>query len=373
MEKARWSEADGRLRLTAEAGTLFDDGLQHWNDGVLRLMGWDERTGRAFAEAVIDRAGGPELWMRAGTAARSEALVQAGQALFPEPKESSHWDLRALEDLSALGRPLETLWTRALAGDAAWAVAGSRQPAHGVLLSRHGGKAAPAEAPEYEEAYFEGGLQGYGYGQLEAQAWRMEKARRQAGQLDGLLRFHGALPGDRAPRLLDVGSGYGHLRQAAAGLGWKHAGVELSRHAADAAKKAFNFGTQHGVLADHAEGGYDLITMMDLVEHVADPVDLLLQARERLVPGGLCVIRTPNLLALEREVFGHRYHSFKAEHLHSFSVGSLSQVLLKAGLAPVHASTEAHLFKGFLGADNQLLARELRGSDILAAGQKAAA
>lgn len=370
-----WGEDAGRLRAKQGAWTVFDDSAEHWSQGVLRLMQWSEAEGRGFVEAAVLEAGGAGAWAQAAYPEKVGALSRAGAKAWPEPAASANWSASDLKALRPLGRDLDTYWTRALAADASLAVAGTLAPAHGVLLQRTAqGSVALAEAPAYEEEYFEGGQGGYGYGQLEAQSgWRMEKARRQARQLQALLSFHGAAPTGRPVRFLDVGSGYGYLRQGGQELGWHHEGLELSKHACAAAQRFFGFETFQGLLDQHPGRDFDVLAMMDLVEHVSDPVALLRQAAQRLVPGGLCVIRTPNLLAVEREVFGHRYHSFKREHLQCFSPESLAWALEAAGLEAVHVSTEAHLFKGLLGDATQVLARLLRGSDILAAGQKKAA
>ena len=367
-----WRREEGRVTAGAEGRLVFTDSAEHWDQGVLRLMQWSPDQGRAFVEASVAKAGGPGPWLGAGAAGRIRALAAAANEAWPEPPAAKDWAPQALLGFHALGVPLDRFWTRALAGDASLAMAGSSRLEHGLLLRRQeDGPVAVAEAPAYEEAYFEGGQGGYGYGQLEAQSdWRLEKGRRQVGQLQAFLEQGRALPSGRAVRFLDVGSGYGYLRQGAQEAGWQHEGLELSRHACAAARRFFGFDSFQGTLDRHPGRGFDVLAMMDLIEHVADPVALLLQAAERLVPGGLCVVRTPNLMAVEREVFGHRYHSFKAEHLHCFSPRSLKAAFRAAGFEPLAVSTEAHLLQGFLGPEAQVLAGEGRGSDILAAGQK---
>ena len=368
----QWLESGSRLQARQGERLVFDDSAEHWRDGVLRLMQWSPDQGRAFVESAVDQAGGAEAWGAAPTASRADAMKRAGALAWPEPAGAEAWTASDRQGFLSLGQPLDVFWTRALAGDSSVALAGTQAPAHGVLLQRDAqGRAVLAQAPAYEEAYFEGAQGGYGYGRLEEQSlWRMEKARRQARQLQAFLGFAGAIPEGRAIRFLDVGSGYGYLRQAAQELGWQHEGLELSKHACAAAQRFFGFESFQGFLDQHPGRGFDCLAMMDLLEHVSDPVGLLAQAAERLVPGGLCVVRTPNLLALEREVFGHRYHSFKREHLQCFSPESLALTLQAAGLDPIHLSTEAHLFQGLLGPGVQVLARLLRGSDILAVGQK---
>jgi hypothetical protein len=94
--------------------------------------------------------------------------------------------------------------------------------------------------------------------------------------------------------------------------------------------------------------------------------------KELLAPRGLCVIRTPNLAAVELRVFGGWYHSFKQEHLHYFSPESLSWTLEQGALAPVFLTSDSHLLSGFLGPALDRYARLLAGSDLFAVGQRPA-
>ena len=176
-------------------------------------------------------------------------------------------------------------------------------------------------------------------------------------------------------RILDVGSGYGYFLRAAQDRGWQAEGTEISHHAATVAQAEYGLDTFVGTLSDFFERGvrepYDVLSMFDVVEHVEDPVALLRIAGELLKPGGMCVIRTPNLLSIEARVFGNDYHSLKREHLHYFSGASLCHAMERAGLVPAFLTTESHLLKGFLGRALQGFACRLEGSDLFAVAQKA--
>ena len=172
--------------------------------------------------------------------------------------------------------------------------------------------------------------------------------------------------------LLDVGSGYGYFRMAAAKRGWQTDGIEVSHHAIAAAREDFELETFHGTLEEFSAKSsrrYDLITLFDTLEHVNDPIALLKSVQRLLNPGGLSVVRTPNLAALEARVFKSYYHSLKREHLHYFSPTSLCFAMQTAGLEPVFLTSESHLLRGFF-QDVSGFARLLQGSDLFAIAGK---
>jgi predicted TPR repeat methyltransferase len=112
-------------------------------------------------------------------------------------------------------------------------------------------------------------------------------------------------------------------------------GVEVSKTIARHAVEHFGFDTVHvGSLqsAPYADATFDLITMWDVVEHVANPRALLIRARELLKPGGLLVLETQNIDSAFARVLGRRWHHFKhAEHIYHFTASSLRQLLGAAG------------------------------------------
>lgn len=370
---AFWEERGDHIRLISEDRILIEDSIDHWRNGVLRLMGWNAVQGKEFARAAVLASGGDETWFSLGLNGRLDAMMLAFRKLYPEPAGAAKWYSASLDGLTSLSRPLSGYWFYSLAGDDEYAIARVTGLTHGVLLRRDDlDRPIFAVAPEYEDEYFEGGQVGYGYGNLEDQEeWRLQKSRRQAQKLSQLVDTYVGQPAGLSRRLLDVGSGYGYLRAAIAELGWEHEGVELSGHATSVARRLFGFPSFVGKLEDVPWSNFDLITLMDLVEHVLDPVQLLREVCDRLAPRGICVIRTPNLLSQEARVFGGFYHSLKREHLHVFSLESLNWCCEAAGMVPVFSATEAHLFRGFIGSGVDEAAAKLEGSDIFAAFRRA--
>ena len=103
---------------------------------------------------------------------------------------------------------------------------------------------------------------------------------------------------------LDVGCGAGLLTEPLARLGAKVTGVDASPEVIAVAREhAATMGLEIDYrVADVAglDGKFDLVTAMEVVEHVADPAAFVSALAKRLAPGGLLVMSTPNATALSR-------------------------------------------------------------------------
>lgn len=108
----------------------------------------------------------------------------------------------------------------------------------------------------------------------------------------------------RAPRgrLLDVGSGAGHLLEAARRRGWDVTGVELDEDSAEQSRRLYGLDP---IVAPFALGlvgdeTFDAVTFHHSLEHFADPVEALAAARAALRPGGVLHVVVPNLRTVDR-------------------------------------------------------------------------
>ena len=98
---------------------------------------------------------------------------------------------------------------------------------------------------------------------------------------------------------LDVGCGAGLLCEPLARLGAETTGVdaalaniEAARRHAEGAGLAVDY--RHGELAGLGLGQFDLVTSMEVLEHVADKPAFVAQLARHLAPGGLTILSTPN-------------------------------------------------------------------------------
>jgi SAM-dependent methyltransferase len=95
-------------------------------------------------------------------------------------------------------------------------------------------------------------------------------------------------------RFLDVGCYYGFGVHVAKHLfGWEAIGVDPSG-AAKRGRSELGVDVRTGLLDEVGDiGTFDLVLASEVVEHVAEPVPLLVQIRERLAPTGFVVLTTP--------------------------------------------------------------------------------
>jgi SAM-dependent methyltransferase len=114
--------------------------------------------------------------------------------------------------------------------------------------------------------------------------------------------------------------------------------VEPSRWSADRAR-ARGLQVVDGTLAaaDLPEGSFDVVTMWDVVEHLADPLSELRRARRLLRPGGLLALSTMNVEAWFPRLLGRRWPWYMQMHLYYFTPRTLGRMLERAGFRMVEA------------------------------------
>jgi 2-polyprenyl-6-hydroxyphenyl methylase/3-demethylubiquinone-9 3-methyltransferase len=100
---------------------------------------------------------------------------------------------------------------------------------------------------------------------------------------------------------LDVGCGAGLLAEPLARLGASVTAVDAAPELIEVAK---THAAGQGLTIDYRatgvedlDGKFDLVTAMEVVEHVADPQDFIDALAARLAPGGLMILSTPNRTA----------------------------------------------------------------------------
>jgi 2-polyprenyl-6-hydroxyphenyl methylase/3-demethylubiquinone-9 3-methyltransferase len=97
---------------------------------------------------------------------------------------------------------------------------------------------------------------------------------------------------------LDVGCGAGLLCEPLARLGARVTGIDAAPEVIAVAREhAATMGLEidyRNAAVEQIDGQFDLVTSLEVIEHVADPSAFLKSLAARLAPGGLLILSTPN-------------------------------------------------------------------------------
>jgi 2-polyprenyl-3-methyl-5-hydroxy-6-metoxy-1,4-benzoquinol methylase len=163
-------------------------------------------------------------------------------------------------------------------------------------------------------------------------AFHQREARRNLAVLTRLRRPPG--------RLLDIGCSSGLFLAAARDAGWQVRGLEYSPDSAQMARQQHGLAVVTGELGSDTfePSSFDVVTLWDVIEHVPDPRTVLARIGPLLAPGGLLLLKTPNIdglyPALSFKVarrLGFWGHPEPPGHLYQFSAATMSAMARSVG------------------------------------------
>ena len=138
----------------------------------------------------------------------------------------------------------------------------------------------------------------------------------------------------RGPRLLDLGFGRGYVLKLARAYGFETYGLDSSTFLAGKLEPEFGRRICRGTLGlDRIPwDSFDAIVMSHVAEHLADPVAVLHEVRQKLNPGGVLCIAVPDMDSLQLRIFGKNWDVVSPlVHYQYFNEASLSRLLTTCG------------------------------------------
>ncbi len=200
----------------------------------------------------------------------------------------------------------------------------------------------------YDDAYYRGaGPDPYVDYETEYRDWRASDRGLEFHDLARIAEAHfpatGAHPGTAAPlRWLDFGCGAGgflkflRARGALAGRALELTGHDVGSYA-DLLRDRDGFRILGlDALAQETEASFDVISLIEVIEHLPAPLDPLRLIARLLKPGGLLLLTTGNLEspAARRAGLAYRYCAPEI-HVSLFNPRALAALYRRAGLEPI--------------------------------------
>jgi SAM-dependent methyltransferase len=147
-------------------------------------------------------------------------------------------------------------------------------------------------------------------------------------------------------RLLQVGCGYGLLLDEARRRGYEVEGVELSAAAARHARERLRLPVQEIAIEEAQLAGkrYDALLLVDVLEHLDEPIAVLDRLLATLAPGGALLIVTPDPSSRTARVAGGRWWCYVPAHCCLVPRKTLTELLGARGLVVVEDSFSVHSF-----------------------------
>ena len=149
--------------------------------------------------------------------------------------------------------------------------------------------------------------------------------------------------------ILDVGCSNGSFVSITNSLGLQSEGVDPSEKAvANGLKKGLNLHVGFLDEVSFPDNSFDAITLYEVIEHIADPVDLLKECARILHPEGILLLGTGNVNSWTRSFRKNRWDFKEMEkhggHINFFSPKSLAILAPRVGFKAIKVNTHSVKF-----------------------------
>jgi 2-polyprenyl-3-methyl-5-hydroxy-6-metoxy-1,4-benzoquinol methylase len=146
--------------------------------------------------------------------------------------------------------------------------------------------------------------------------------------LGNIINFEFPLTGGK---ILDFGCNAGLFLSEAKKFGYEIYGIELSEAAIDYAQKKFGIKSikkgGEEKIAEFSDNYFDAITVLDVLEHVWSPADILDKIYPKLKPGGIFAATLPNIDSFLARILKNRWYFLVPAHLSYFSKKSIQYLM----------------------------------------------
>lgn len=183
----------------------------------------------------------------------------------------------------------------------------------------------------YSDSYYKGGMDNLTYRDYEAERKALAKGFRR--RLSRLKKYS---PGGH---LLDVGCALGFLLAEARDMGWTPFGVDRADYGIAWAKKNLGLENLHAGSIETAgfeDASFDAVTMMDVLEHLSDPVAEVKAIARVIKPSGVFMLDAWDIGSATAKFLGKSWPIMAPpDHLFFFDRTTVARLLGLAGFEVV--------------------------------------
>jgi len=161
-----------------------------------------------------------------------------------------------------------------------------------------------------------------------------------------LNRVHTILKFQNTPgRALEVGCSTGILLSLLKNRNWEVWGVEPSESALAAKKKGIRIINKFFQDAKLPGEYFDVVILNHTLEHLENPLSILIKAKSLLKKKGIIFIDVPNFGSLSARLLGkHWAYLMPEEHIWHFTPVTLKKLIRKSGFKPIYIHTQSGIF-----------------------------
>ncbi len=133
-------------------------------------------------------------------------------------------------------------------------------------------------------------------------------------------------------RLLDIGSANGLFIHLARQQGYRADGIEPSASLVAEARQRYGIDLHPGTLETFSSTElYNIVTLLDLIEHISEPAAFLNTVNRLMSPDGLLIIVTPDIQSLAAKLLKRRWWHHRIAHINFFPLETLELLLQNCG------------------------------------------
>ncbi|MBM3419515.1 MAG: class I SAM-dependent methyltransferase [Bacteroidetes bacterium] len=144
----------------------------------------------------------------------------------------------------------------------------------------------------------------------------------------------------RNGRLLDIGAGTGHFVSKMQSIGWEAQGIEVSEDARNYALQVnkAKLASSPGEI-DISSGGFDVVTLWHVLEHIHDPGGYLQFIHKALNDTGILAVAVPNIVSADSKHYRGDWAALDApRHLWHFNRETLNSLISRYGFSLIRVT-----------------------------------